>query len=132
LLLNTLRSVVNNDRRWFAIIRGFYQKFKYRNILSEQVIGYFNSATGEDFTPIFDQYLKYSAIPTLELKFIPGAVDYRWKADAPRFAMPVRVGRPGDWTIIHPVTTRWQTLKTRLDRSNFGADTDLYYINVEK
>jgi len=50
----------------------------------------------------------------------------------PGFAMPVRVGHTGDWTIIHPVTTRWQTMKTRLGRSSFGADTDLYYINVEK
>jgi len=76
--------------------------------------------------------LRYSSLPTLELKFTPGAVDYRWKADVHGFAMPVRVGHTGDWTIIHPVTTRWQTMKTRLGRSSFGADTDLYYINVEK
>ncbi|HEV2322815.1 MAG TPA: M1 family peptidase, partial [Terracidiphilus sp.] len=61
-----------------------------------------------------------------------GTVAYRWKADEPDFAMPVRVGRNGDWTIIRPVTTRWQTMKTGLDKSTFGADTDLYYINVDK
>jgi len=30
LFLNTLRSVVDDDRRWWALIRGFYQHFKYR------------------------------------------------------------------------------------------------------
>lgn len=134
LMLNTLRSVVNNDKRWFAVIHGFYQRFKYRNILTEDVVAYFNRATGMNLTPIFNQYLRHTAIPTLELKFDPAqnAVEYRWKADEPDFTMPVRVGRRGDWTIVRPVTTRWQTMKTHLDKSSFGADTDFYYINVEK
>ena len=134
LMLNTLRSVVNNDQRWFAVIHGFYQRFKYQNILTEQVIAYFNRATGLDLTPIFNQYLRHADIPTLELKFDPsrGTVTYRWKADEPDFAMPVRVGRTGDWTIVRPVTERWQSMKTTLDRESFGADTGLYYVDVDK
>ncbi|HEV2136790.1 MAG TPA: M1 family metallopeptidase [Terracidiphilus sp.] len=134
LMLNTLRSVVNNDKLWFKVIRGFYQHFKYQNILTEQVVAYFNQATGMDLTPIFNQYLRHTSIPTLELKFDAGqgTVSYRWKADEPDFAMPVRVGRKGDWTIVRPVTSRRQTIKTPLDKSSFGADTDLYYVNVEK
>ena len=133
LMLNTLRSVVDNDPRWFAAIRGFYQRFKYQNILTEDVVNYFNQATGMDLTPIFNQYLRHPGVPTLELKFDPaqGTVAYRWKADEPDFAMPVRVGRKGDWTLVRPVTTRWQTIKTGIASADFGADTDFYYINVE-
>jgi aminopeptidase N len=134
LMLNTLRSVVNDDARWFAAIHGFYQRFKYQNILTEDVVAYFNHALGRDLTPIFDQYLRHADIPTLELKFdaARGTVAYRWKADEPSFAMPVRVGQKGNWTIVTPVTTRWQTMKTSLGKDRFQADTDLYYINVEK
>ena len=69
LFLNTLRSVVNDDAKWFALIHGFYQHFKYQNIMTEDVIAYFNQQTGMYLTPLFDQYLRHTAIPTLELKF---------------------------------------------------------------
>src|SRR5436853_123096 len=94
LFLNTLRSIVDDDKRWWALLRDFYQHFKYQNIMTEDVVDYFNRQTGKNLTPIFDQYLRHPAIPTLELKFddATGSVAYRWKADEPRFAMPIRVG----------------------------------------
>ena len=51
LMLNTLRSVVNDDAKWWALLRGFYQRFKYQNILTEDVIAYFNLHTGMNLTP---------------------------------------------------------------------------------
>ena len=85
---------MNDDKRWWALLRDFYQHFKYQNIMTEDVVGYFNQQTGKNLTPIFDQYLRHTAIPVLELKFDGGngSVSYRWKADVKGFAMPVRVG----------------------------------------
>ena len=132
LFLNTLRSVVDNDARWFALIHDFYQHFKYRNIMTEDVVEYFNQQTGMNLTPVFDQYLRHADVPTLELKFDqPGRVSYRWKADEPAFAMPVRVGTPDHWQTIKPTTT-WKTLSTPLTKQDFEVATDLYYINVSK
>jgi len=133
LMLNTLRSIVNDDNRWFALIHDFYQHFKYQNIMTGDVVAYFNRKTGMNLTPVFNQYLRYAAIPTLELKFNAkqGTVAYRWKADEQDFAMPVKVGTRDNWEIIHPTTT-WQTMKTPLDKSSFDVATDLYYINVSK
>src|SRR5436190_12622810 len=92
LFLNTLRSIVDDDKRWWALIHDFYQHFKYQNIMTEDVVAYFNQKTGRNLTPIFDQYLRHTALPMLELKFSEGAVSYRWKADEAAFAMSVRVG----------------------------------------
>jgi aminopeptidase N len=131
LFLNTLRSVVDDDRRWWALIRGFYQHFKYRNIMTEDVVEYFNRETGMNLTPVFDQYLRHTALPTLELAFddASGTVGYRWKADEPAFAMPVRVGGKDHWQVIRP-TTNWQTMETPLPKDRFEVATDLYYVNV--
>ena len=132
LFINTLRSVVDNDPRWFDLVRGFYQHFKYQNILTEDVVRYFNQQTGMNLTPIFDQYLRHTAIPTLELNFDePGKVAYRWQADERDFAMPVRVGLKEHWEMIHP-TTEWQTMETPLTKGQFEVATDLYYVNVDK
>jgi len=133
LFLNTLRSVVNDDARWWALIHDFYQHFKYQNIMTEDVVQYFNQQTGMNLTPLFDQYLRHTAIPTLELKFneADGTVDYRWQADEPDFTMPIRVGKKTAWQIIQP-TTYWQTMKTSLKKNEFDVATDLYFVNVSK
>jgi aminopeptidase N len=133
LFINTLRSVVNDDRRWRKILHNFYQHFKYQNIMTEDVVAYFNQQTGMNLTPIFDQYLRHTAIPTLELKFNDsnGTVSYRWKVDEPAFQMPVRVGTKSDWQIIN-ATTDWQTMPTALKKDEFEVATNLYYVNVSK
>jgi aminopeptidase N len=133
LFINTLRSVVDNDTRWWALLHGFYQHFKYQNIMTEDVVQYFNQETGMNLTPIFDQYLRHAALPVLDLQWNPtaGSVRYRWRADEPAFAMPVRVGSREHWQIIHP-TTAWQTMQTPLGKERFDVATDLYFINVNK
>ena len=132
LFINTLRSIVNDDARWWPMLRGYYQKYKYQNIMTEDVISYFNQQMGMDLTPIFHQYLWHTALPTLDLKFDDaGTVQYRWVADEKAFAMPVRVGEKEHWETIHP-TTEWQTMKTPLTKDQFDVATDLYYINVDK
>jgi aminopeptidase N len=133
LFLNTLRSVVNDDARWWAVLRGFFQHFKYRNILTEDVIDYFNRELGRDLTPLFNQYLRRTDLPVLELAFTPaeGTVAYRWKADERDFAMPIRAGAAGNWQILEP-TTAWKVMKTSVDKDSFEVATDLYFVNVSK
>jgi aminopeptidase N len=131
--LNTLRSVVNDDKRWFSLIRDVYQNFKYQTISTEEMVEFFNRKTGLKLTPIFDQYLRFTKLPVLELKFDDAAknVSYRWVVDVKDFAMPVRVGKKGAWQLIQP-TTEWKTMPTSLMRDEFEVATDLYYVNVQR
>jgi aminopeptidase N len=130
LFLNTLRSVVNDDAKWWAAVRGYYDRFKYQNIMTEDVVRYFNTALGRDLTPLFDQYLRRADLPTLELAFQDGGtLAYRWKADERAFAMPVQIGSGGTWTTIQP-TTSWQVMPSALRRQDVQVATDRYYVNV--
>jgi len=133
LFLNTLRSVINDDTRWWPLLKEFYQHFKYQTIMTEDIVSWFNQKTKMNLTPVFNQYLHHTAIPALELKFddASGSVLYRWKADEAGFAMPVRVGTRGHWQIIQP-TLEWQTIKTPLKKDQFEVATDLYFVDVVK
>jgi aminopeptidase N len=132
LFLNTLRSVVDDDEQWMAVLRAFFQRFEYKTIMTEDVVAFFNAQLGRDLTPLFNQYLRRAAIPTLELAFEPdGMLAYRWKADERGFAMPVRAGAPGALQLLHP-TTDWQLMKAPAPKDRFDVATDLYYINVAK
>ncbi len=133
LFLHTLRNVVNDDERWWKLLREFFQHFKYQNIMTEDVVSFFNAQLGQNLTPVFNQYLRRTDLPTLELAFneTEGAVAYRWQADERDFAMPVRVGERANWTVIRP-TTDWALMKTPLNRNTFEVATDLFYVNVTR
>jgi len=133
LFLNTLRSVVDDDTRWWKLVRDYSMRFRYRNIMTEDLVKFFNDQTGVNLTPVFDQYLRLAALPKLELKFqeSEGTVSYRWTAGIKEFAMPIRVGSRTDWQLIKP-TTEWQTMKTGLKREEFEVATDRYYVDVIK
>jgi aminopeptidase N len=133
LFLHTLRGVVNDDATWWTLIRDFYQAHKYKNIMTEDVVAFFNARLKRDLAPVFDQYLRHTGVPTLELDFTttPGSVRYRWKADVAGFNMPVKVGRPEAWQVIAP-TTEWKTMATALPAAEFAVATDLYYVLVDR
>ena len=133
LFLNTLRNVLDDDRKWWALVREAYQHFKYQSIRTEDLVQLFNKRFEAELTPIFDQYLRHAALPVLELVFdeAAGSVEYRWKADEADFAMPIRVGKPKEWQTITP-TVQWQTLSTRLGKEAFKVATDLYFVKITK
>jgi aminopeptidase N len=131
LFLNTLRSIVDDDERWWKLLRDMFQHFKYRNILTEDIVQYVNAQLGQDLTPVFNQYLRRAAIPVLDLAFnrSEGTMAYRWKADERDFAMPVRIGRSGEWQVITP-GTGWKVMKTAMTADDVEVDTDRYYVDV--
>ncbi len=134
LMLNTLRSVIGDDRKWFADIRDFYQAFKYKTIMTEDVEAWWNKRTGMNLTPFFDEYLRHKDLPVLELKAgaNAGEVEYRWKADEAGFAMPIEVGDPLHWTKVTPVTTTWKAMPWAGPLSDVKVASDFYYVNVVK
>ena len=133
LMINTLRHLIDDDSAWFLELRDFYDHFKYQNITTEQVVAWWSAAFHQNLTPFFNQYLRHTAIPCLELNFdqATGTVLYKWQADEPGFAMPVRVGDPSHWQTLYP-TLQWQVLKTPLTKDQFQVATDLFYVNVSK
>ena len=143
LFLNTLRSVVNDltsggdagheDVRWWAILKDLFQRFKYRNIMTEDLVQFFNAQLGRDLTPIFDQYLRRADLPTLQLSVndAEGTLAYRWQADERGFDMPVRIGVGNAWQTIYP-TTDWKLMKAPGRLADVQVATDLYYLNVAK
>ena len=133
LFLNTLRSVVDNDERWWKLLRDYFQRFKYQNILTEDVVKFFNAHVGHDLTPIFDEYLRHAELPTLELALstADGTLAYRWKAAERDFAMPIRLGTTAQSILLEPTTT-WKMMPTSMREAELQVDLDRYYINIAR
>jgi aminopeptidase N len=142
LFLHTLRSVVGDlsrrggedakaDLKWFRLIRDVYDEFKYKNIMTEELVAFVNKQLGQDLTPIFNQYLRRSALPVLELTFDDAekVVWYRWNVEERDFAMPIRAGDPAKWQTIQP-TSDWKSVAWASGKDAFKVATDLYYVDV--
>ncbi|OWY19792.1 M1 family peptidase [Sphingobacteriales bacterium UPWRP_1] len=138
LILNTLRSVTDNDELWFAMIKDLQTEYKHRIVTQDTILQYFTQKTGKDLTAFFKQYLFYPNIPTLEYKIEKHKkgtqLAYRWKADVPGFDMPVKLlDENGAYQLLQPETGKWKTLNLKTGKNaNVQFAQDLYYINVQK
>lgn len=131
-MLNTVRSVINNDTKWRQILRGLNQTFYHQTVTTLQIISYINKQAGINLTPVFDQYLRYTHIPILEFKFAKGKTYARWVADVKGFNMPVKVRvKGGKYQFIKPTTVFTPVNVTKLNKGNLEVDTLGYYIDLK-
>ena len=131
LMLNTLRSLVDDDAAWFADLHDFYQHFKYQTITTPDVVHWWSERTGQSLGPFFNEYLRHAALPVFEWQYdrTVARIEYRWVADEPDFAMPIKAGDPAHWTLLTPTST-WQSISWPGSANDFKVATDLYYVKV--
>ena len=127
-LIQTLRAVINDDDKFKSILFGLNKDLGLKTIATEDIINYFNKKTGKNLRKIFDQYLRYTGVPTLEIKKQNNLIAYRWNSEVADFDMPIRVKISGskDWKFLYP-TTKWQSIKA----SGVTADTTNFYIQTK-
>jgi aminopeptidase N len=131
LLLNTLRHIVNNDAKWWEMILKYSETFRHKIIDTETVIAFFNQESGMDLTPVFNQYLRYPAIPTLALRINENKLEYRWISMVQDLNMPIDIKIKGKQTRISP-TTDWEISKLKINsldevevlKNNFYIDVN--------
>lgn len=109
LMLNTIRHILDDDSKWWKLILKYSETFKKQIVTHQQVVDFFNKESGINLTPVFNQYLRYTAIPKLEIRQNGSNFELRWKTEEPKFEMPIelivkgkkiRVNGTNEWTKI--------------------------------
>jgi aminopeptidase N len=136
LLIHTLRSVIDDDKLFFTILKEIQSKFKHKTINSSDIEEYFSSRTGLALQPFFDLYLRTTEIPVLDIRLAQAGtgvtVEYKWKTKETRsFDMPVKVTlKKDEYAFIFP-TTSWQTITIPgMDWNQFKVATQLFLMDV--
>jgi Aminopeptidase N len=121
-LIHMIRQIINNDEKFRQILRGLNKDFYHQTVTSKQVENYISTKSGIDFTKVFDQYLRTSQIPVLEIKTSGNSFTYRWTNCNEGFNMPLKLTN-GSW--LKP-TMEWQT-------TNEAIEVDKnFYINIKR
>lgn len=132
LMLNTLRHVVANDSLWFSILRGIQQTFQYKTIGTKDVTDYINKRVGKNLDYFFDQYLRTTSIPKLEIKIDTDTLSYRWSHCNDNFAMPIECRLGQEHLQLYP-TTAWQKQSLHgHPKTDLQVMTDQFLVYVEE
>lgn len=108
LLLNTLRHIVNDDQKWWKLLLKYSETYRHKIIDTQTVITFFNTETGRNLTPVFEQYLRYKNIPELEVAVKNKEVKFRWITDVPDFKMPIIIKQGSKETRLE-ATNKWKS-----------------------
>lgn len=135
-MLNTLRHVIHNDSLWFSVIKGLQTEFAYQTITSKDVENYISKKCKTDYSYIFDQYLRHTKIPKLEITFLEKGknpkIEYRWIADVENFKMPVMITTQKDkWEFIYPTTQKQVMELKKINWGDVKVADRLFYVDVE-
>lgn len=130
-LLHTLRQLVEDDERWRQALRGLNRRFRHQAVSTAQVEAYLSEATGIPLEEFFQQYLRTTLVPALEVRRKGARLEYRWADVVPGFDMPVRVAvgdAPMDW--IYP-TREWKRMDAPAG-APLKLDPDFYVVLRER
>lgn len=132
LLLNTIRSYVNNDERWWQLIKNYSTQFAHQIIDTQTVIQYFSEQTGLPMAPVFNQYLLHKELPILEWKLSNNQLSFRWNCAEKEFKLPATLVIKGKEVRVNPEKT-WKSIpmpgKTKKDI--VVKTTDFYILSKD-
>ena len=131
-LLHTIRQVINDDEKFRQILRGLNRDFYHQTVTSKQVEEYISRESGKKLDAVFDQYLRTTQIPMLEVKLARDGIQFRWTNCIEGFDMPVKV-QVGREQWLQPKANVWTTLKLAdwFDGKTFSVDPN-FYMEVKK
>lgn len=131
-MLHTIRQIVADDAKWRGILRGLNRDFYHQVVDGAEVEAYISKAAGRNLQKVFDQYLRDTRIPELEVRVKKGRLFYRWTNCVPGFDMPVRVTlKPGVFEFIYPETS-WKSSKCSLKKSATPDMDENFYAGLSK
>ena len=127
-MLHTLRQWINDDDKWRKILRGLNETFYHQTVTTKQIEDYISTNSGLDLSAFFDQYLRYSNIPTLEYHIKDKQLKYRWINTVADFEMPVKVNADGKEKWLHP-KANWTTINIK----DYDIKVDPnFYVHIKK
>lgn len=133
LMLNTIRHILNNDTKWWKLLRDYSETYKKQIIDTKTVIDFFNKESGLDLTPVFMQYLTTTKIPRLILHKNGTNLAYSWENTLPEFTMPIDITIQGKTMRIYPTTAiKELAVDNGVTLQDIDVATKRFYIKVSK
>jgi aminopeptidase N len=128
-MIHTIRQVIDNDQLFKQMIRNMNSQYFHQTVTSDEIEKFMTQYSKKDLSKIFDQYLRTSQPPRLEIKKKGKNWLYRWNCNVANFNMPLKTRMGEDWRWIYP-KDKWKLFKASPNQS-FEVDPNFYIIVEE-
>jgi aminopeptidase N len=123
---------MNNDEKVRKILRGINKDFYHQTLNSSQLEAYISKQSGFNYSAVFDQYLRDTQIPRLEIKVdsVSQKVSLRYSNCKQGFNLPIVLTRGATKIKLLP-TTNWSTVRLtrqQLDLLTTEEIKKMYYL----
>lgn len=109
-VMHTLRSVINNDKIWFEILKEFMEVHAKGFANTRDFFDKVNEKTGDDYWYFAEQYFYSSAQPELEYYQTDNEFFYKWSNVNENFSMPLDLLMNSSSKRVFP-TKKFQSFK---------------------
>ena len=137
IMLHTLRWLVKNDELWFSTIKDIQRDFRNKTVSTNEIVAYMNNKLGNDYTWLFDQYLRKTKPPVLEYTAVQKGKNIeltaQWIGTNTNFKLPVTFLKKGEKIMETEILPNPKTIvipKTKL--RDFAIDSLHSYFQIKK
>lgn len=124
-LVHFVRQLFNDDEKFRSALREMNKRFYHKITTSAEVEKFWSEKVGRDLSTLFDQYLRETKVPTLEINRQGNHFKYRWSDCLSNFNAPVRVELNNEMVWIYP-TTVWKEYKSKKKVESLTIDKNFY------
>lgn len=124
-MLHTIRTIADDDALWRETLRGLNKEFYHQTVTSEMVEDYISRKLNKDLSPVFDQYLRTTKIPTFEYRLDKKELSYRYNNVNRGFTMPIKILIDGTPQWLNP-TEVWQTMRVNKKTKKIEVPEDFF------
>jgi aminopeptidase N len=129
-LIHMIRKMVGNDALFLGMMQEFCAQFRHQVVTTKQVEEFWSQRTMLDLSKFFDQYLRTTRIPRLELRIKKKHLEYRWANCVDGFTMPVLLWVDGIPGVVQP-TMEWSASPNEVSKKAIVTVDPAWYINTK-
>jgi aminopeptidase N len=136
-LIQTIRNSIDDDSLFRKTLRTMNEVFYHKTVMSADIESFISKSVGLDYSYVFDQYLRNTNIPVLELFYQKdkNKLNFRWSNCIDGFNLPITLKTDIDKKKIAPQKNVWKTIDITEAEEGFfnpAAIEFRYYIKVKE
>ena len=131
-MIHTIRHIMANDSLFRDMLRGMNLKFRHGIVTSAEVEQFISDRSGQNFSKLFQQYLRTTEVPELQWGIRKGRLMVRWDNCVDGFAMPIKITVNGEERTV-PISTAWSSPASGLHPKTASLLPDRnWYVRVDQ
>ncbi len=136
-MIQTIRNSIDDDSLFRKTLRNMQEEFYHKTVTSNEIETFISKKTGFNYSPVFDQYLRNTNIPVLELSYQKDKKQlfYRWMNCVDGFDLPITLRTDKDKKKILPKKDSWNSIDITVEENGFFTPAAIefkYYIKVKE